>query len=83
MRCPCTALVAQRYVFNLKVQWRSASNAIISAQTLKQHTKATTGWDEAVANGLVAPAGAAKAQIVMEVGSLWGYIYVDHFHFGT
>ena len=40
------------FSLKLRVQWRSASDAIISAQTLKQYTAATSGWDEAVATGL-------------------------------
>jgi hypothetical protein len=70
------------FTFQLQVQWRSATDTVISTHTVKSYTKATSGWDEAASNALVAPSGAAKAQLRMVVTSLSGDIYVDHFLFG-
>jgi hypothetical protein len=70
------------FTFKLQVQWRNAANAVISTQLVKTYTGATSGWDEAAATALVAPTGAVKAQVHMNVSSLNGDIYVDHFIFG-
>jgi hypothetical protein len=70
------------FTFQLQVQWRSATDTVISTHTVKQYTKGTSGWTEAASNALVAPTGAAKAQLRMVVTSLNGEIYVDHFIFG-
>jgi subtilisin family serine protease len=70
------------FTFKLQVQWRNAANAVISTQLVKTYTGATSGWDEAASTALVAPTGAVKAQVHMNVSSLNGDIYVDHFIFG-
>ena len=69
------------FTFGLDVQWRNASNTVISTSTIKQYTASTSGvWDPAQAN-LVAPAGTTNAVVRMVVTSLNSTIYVDNFLF--
>jgi hypothetical protein len=70
------------FSFKVQVQWRNASNAVISTQVIETYTSSTGGWDEAASNNLVAPTGATNAQIQMVAASLKGPVYVDDFIFG-
>lgn len=68
------------FTFKLEVQWRNASNSVISTSAIKSYSAATSGWNQATAS-LVAPAGTTNAQVRMVVTSLNATIYVDDMEF--
>jgi len=68
------------FTFRIEVQWRNASNAVISTSTIQTYTASTNGWTQATAS-LTAPSGTTHALIVMVVSSLNRTIYVDEFAF--
>jgi hypothetical protein len=81
----CVNIPAQNdttFTFKVQVQWKNASNGTISTTTVKSYTAATSGWNVAAKNGMVAPAGTVSALVKMVASSLNGNIYVDDFVFG-
>jgi len=64
----------------IDVEWRDASNVLISRSTVKSYSGSTAGWDLAQAD-LVAPAGATRALVRMVITNLNATIYVDGFAF--
>ncbi len=67
------------FTFKLQVRWRNAAGGTISTSTIKTYTTATSGWNQATATSLVAPAGTNNAQLEMVTSSLNATIYVDNF----
>ncbi len=68
------------FTVSLQVEWADSSGTTISTSTIKTYTQRLIRWDLAT-QSLVAPAGAAKAQIQMVVSGLSGAIFVDDFAF--
>jgi hypothetical protein len=68
------------FTVSLQVEWADSSGTTISTSTIKTYTQRLIRWDLAT-QSLVAPAGAAKAQIQMAVSGLSGAIFVDDFAF--
>jgi hypothetical protein len=66
------------FKFELKLEWRDASNITIVRSTVAKYTAVTGGWTHAGAS-VVAPAGATRANVLMQVTTLTGTIYVDDF----
>jgi hypothetical protein len=66
------------FTFTIDVQWRNASNAVISTSTIASYSAATSGWRQANAS-LLAPAGTTNALVRMVVTSLNATMYVDDF----
>jgi bacillolysin len=81
VRIPTTA---DAFTLRAQLVWRTAAGtAIGSAVTLHSRSTHTGGaWVQMSRTGLVAPAGAAQAEIRLVAGSLAAPAYVDDFYFG-
>jgi hypothetical protein len=68
--------------FKIQVKWLNTSGGVISTSTVKNYTTMTSSWSQAASlSGLVAPAGAVSAQVLMVLNSSSVTIYVDDFAF--
>ncbi|HEY0736725.1 MAG TPA: hypothetical protein VGD69_17535 [Herpetosiphonaceae bacterium] len=67
--------------FKIKVKWRDASNDPINTVTIQTFTASTTGTWVQVTRPLTAPAGTAKAEVLLDVANLNATIYVDDLEF--
>jgi uncharacterized repeat protein (TIGR01451 family) len=68
------------FLVSLEVEWLDSGGNSIGTATIKTYTRGVNRWDLATQN-LVAPPGAAKAQVQMVVSGLNGTIFVDDFAF--
>lgn len=64
------------FTFKLEIQWRNATNTVISTTPIKTYNAATSWWDNPTAN-VVAPNGTTNAVVRMVVTSLNATVYVD------
>lgn len=71
---------ADAFTFKIKVKWRDASNDPIGTVTVRSFNAGTSGWTQ-VTQSLTAPAGAVKADMLLDVANLNATIYVDDFEF--
>jgi hypothetical protein len=69
-----------QFTFKLQVNWRNASNSVISTSVIKTYTTSTDGWNLATVK-LSAPPGTTNAVLIMTATSLNRSIYVDAFVF--
>jgi hypothetical protein len=69
---------ADVFTFRFHLRWLAASGAIVAQKTLKTYTAPTAGaWDCVTVDALVAPTGAAQAEVRMVAESINLTIYVD------
>jgi hypothetical protein len=64
-----------------QIVWLNSSNAPLVTSIVKSYTAHTTGWNQALASPLVAPAGAVAARVAIVQGNPNVPVYADDVNF--